>query len=65
MCIYIYIYIYICNLKNFECTDHNYNIVCHNVKYTVEMFKLVFKSGFEVLTLKQNNFQYRYLPVII
>ena len=49
MCIYIY------NLNNFECTD---------VKYTVEMFKLVFKSGFEVLTLKQNNFQYRYLPVI-
>ena len=50
MCIYIY------NLNTFECTD---------VKYTVEMFKLVFKSGFEVLTLKQNNSQYRYLPVII
>ena len=42
--LYIYIYIY----KVFERTDHNYNIVCHNVKCTVmivEMFKLFFKSG--------------------
>ena len=46
--IYIYIYIYIYLYKVFERTDHNYNIVCHNVKCTVmivEMFKLFFKSG--------------------
>ena len=44
--LYIYIYIYI--YKVFERTDHNYNIVFHNVKCTVmivEMFKLFFKSG--------------------